>query len=107
MTRRDTAQRPTPARTAWLAGVVGVFAMACGNKKGEESVAACESWLTTMVCGETDYRSEFDCQVYAEQRCDVTPYFVCLTAKTECDEETSEFDFSEWDDCAVVAGCAE
>jgi hypothetical protein len=85
-----------------------LFSAACGGgKKGEESVAACEAWLSTMVCGETDHRSEFNCAIYGEQRCDVTPYFTCITAKTECDEETSTFDFSGWDECAVVAGCAD
>ena len=78
-----------------------------GGKKGEASQQACETWLTTMVCGETDHRDEFDCSIYAEERCDVSDYFGCLTAKTECDEETSTFDFSGWDDCAVVAGCAD
>ena len=94
----------TLARAIVLAGVVS----GCGGgKKGEASVQACETWLATMECGETDHRGEFDCSIYAEERCDVTPYFTCITAKTECDEETSTFDFSGWDDCAVVAGCDE
>ena len=100
------AVRVWSPRRAFLLLAASVM-VGCGNKKGEESVAACEAWLDTMVCGETDHRSEFNCQIYAEQRCDVTPYFGCLTVKTECDEEASEFDFSGWDDCAVVAGCAE
>jgi|GEM_PF-3379698 len=100
------SSRPTPLRQ--LVAVASlVLAMGCGKKKGEASVEACEVWLATMVCGETDHRAEFDCQIYADQRCDVSPYFGCLTAKTECNEETSEFDFSGWDDCAVLAGCAE
>ena len=85
----------------------GLCVAGCGNKEGDASVAACEAWLTTMVCGETDHRDEFDCQIYADQRCDVSPYFGCLSVQTECDEEASEFDFTGWDDCAVLATCAE
>ena len=88
-------------------GAIALLVACGGGKKGEESQQACEVWLQTMVCGETDHRSEFDCSIYGEERCDVSDYFTCLTAKTECDEETSTFDFSGWDDCAVVAGCAD
>jgi hypothetical protein len=90
-----------------VALLCAVALFGCGNKKGDASVEACEAWLATMECGETDHRDEFNCQIYADQRCDVSDYFGCLAAKTECDEETSEFDFSGWDDCAVVAGCAD
>jgi len=96
----------TPAALCMWAGMLLAFA-GCGNEKGETSVAACESWLEGMVCGETDYREEFDCQIYGEEKCDVSPYFYCLEQNTECDAETSTFDLSGWDKCQVAAGCAD
>lgn len=90
-------------RTAAVGGLA-LWLSACGSG-GEKTVEACEVWLDTMVCGETDNRDAFDCSIYAEQRCDASAYFGCLTAKTECDEETSTFDLDGWTDCAVLAGC--
>ncbi len=91
---------------AWVVGVV-LMASACGNEKGDASVAACESWLDTMVCGETDYTAEFDCQIYGEERCDVAGYFYCLEQNTECDSNSSTFDLSGWDVCQGAAICAD
>ncbi len=103
-----TASRRLAGPVSWsVALCMGLLVGCGGGKKGEASQQACETWLATMVCGETDHRDEFDCSIYTEERCDVADYFNCLTAKTECDEETSTFDFSGWDDCAVVAGCAD
>lgn len=87
--------------------VVAVALAGCGKSKGDRSVEACEYWLSTMECGETDYRDSFDCSIYAEQRCDVSPYFACLTVNTECDEEASTFDLSGWEQCKAQAGCSD
>jgi hypothetical protein len=75
--------------------------------KGEASVAACESWLEGMSCGEIDYRAEFDCEIYGEERCDVSPYFYCLEQNTVCDEDASTFDLTGWEKCQVAADCAD
>ena len=85
----------------WLTG------SGCGNSKAEASVAACESWLAGMSCGDIDYRGEFDCQIYGEERCDVSPYFYCLEQNTVCDAETSTFDLTGWEKCQVAADCAD
>jgi len=79
----------------------------CGNKKGNASVEACESWLSTMVCGETDYTADFDCQIYGKERCDVSGYFYCLEQNTVCDDDSSTFDLSGWDVCQAAAECAD
>ena len=97
-----------PRRVAqWGLLAVCCVTPACGKSKGDRSVEACEYWLSTMECGETDYRDSFDCSIYAEQRCDVSPYFACLTVNTECDEEASTFDLSGWEECKAQAGCSD
>ena len=98
----------TPALAIATLATAAVLAGAgCGNSKGEASVESCESWREGMVCGELDYREEFSCEIYAEERCDVSLYFYCLEQNTSCDEETSTFDLSGWDKCQAAAGCAD
>lgn len=73
----------------------------------EKNVAACETWLEAMTCGDYDYSTVVDCHVYDDYGCDVSDYFNCLTENTVCDEATGVADTTDWTECAYLADCDE
>jgi len=72
---------------------------------GEANVAACEDWIASMECGDTDFAALVYCDAYAQTACDISDYFDCLAAETECDEETGVIDTSDWLNCLDLAEC--
>ncbi len=77
---------------------------ACGSV-GDKNVSACEDWLASMSCGDTDFSTLVSCDVYQDTTCDVSDYFTCLTDGTTCDEATGVADMTGWADCATLATC--
>ncbi len=72
---------------------------------GAQNVAACEEWLASMSCGDTDYSTLVSCDAYEEITCDVSDYFDCLTENTTCDEDLGVADLTGWTVCTDYAVC--
>ena len=87
-----------------ILGVVAMMAAGCGNV-GKKNVEACDDWLASMACGDTDFSGLIDCGVYEETTCDVSDYFTCLSDNTTCDEDAGIADTTGWADCVSKASC--
>lgn len=70
-----------------------------------DNVGACEDWLTSMECGDYDYSTVVDCNVYKDYACDVSDYFTCLSDNTTCDDATGVADTTGWTECTSLAAC--
>ena len=86
-----------------LGGLLGGL-VACANA-GEANVAACEDWVASMECGDTDYSTLVTCSSYSETTCDISEYFDCLSDNTTCDEDLGVADTTGWADCTDLAVC--
>ncbi|MFO8072123.1 MAG: hypothetical protein R6V85_09635 [Polyangia bacterium] len=75
------------------------------GSSGQANVVACEDWLASLECGETDFSGLVDCSVYADYPCDISDYFNCLAEEGSCDEDTGVYDSTGWADCADLATC--
>jgi len=85
--------------------IVGALVMASACSKGKKNVAACEDWLASMSCGDTDYTTLVSCDAYEETTCDISEYFDCLTENTTCDEDLGVADMSGWTECTSYTTC--
>lgn len=84
-----------------LSAALGALMLsACG---GPDNVGACKRWLSSASCGNTDFSTMVNCEVYKDTSCDIAPYFDCLTANTKCQNGTA--DTSGWTQCASKAQC--
>jgi hypothetical protein len=89
--------------------VIGSALAGCGNQI-KKNIEACEGWNEALAsaCEGADVSAiALDCTVYdneAYKKCDIAPYFDCLTENTACDEATSivTVDVAA---CAAEASC--
>jgi hypothetical protein len=86
----------------WALGLVAGGLSGCG---GPDNVQACEDWIDTVSCGDTDFHQYVNCDIYGDTDCDIADYFDCLTDNTTCDETTGTADTSNWSTCATKATC--
>jgi hypothetical protein len=49
-----------------------------------DNVSSCKSFLQQVACGATSLAGQFNCQTYAAQTCDLSPYFDCLSNHYVC-----------------------
>lgn len=67
---------------------VTVALAGCGNNI-QKNIDACNAWLDASECGDFDFSTVIDCNVYdndAYKKCDISGYFDCLATNTTCDE---------------------
>ena len=74
----------------------------CGSY---DNVAACEAWVETMTCGETDFSTLVVCSNYEAIECNIADYFDCLTENYSCDMGVA--DTAGWAACSALAVCEE
>lgn len=88
------------------AGLAAGLATAACQQDEFNNVAACEEWVDSVSCGDTDVSTLIDCDIYADTtQCDIADYFDCLTDNTTCDEENGIIDVSAWTSCVSLASC--
>lgn len=60
---------------------------ACGSESSVDNVESCESFVDSLKCGDSDisklYPANF-CGSFSQTSCDISEYFDCLTANTQC-----------------------
>ncbi len=84
-----------------------------GNNSGTEpgqsmgsvdNVAACQSFVDSLACGDADLSMYIDCSIYATTPCDIADYFTCAESEFTCTEGVP--DVSGFVDCATMATCS-
>jgi hypothetical protein len=76
-----------------------------GEEGGDvDNVAACESLLDALECGDVDLAQSVPCDQYGALACDLADYFTCLEDNFTCTDGV--FDPSEWTTCAELATCS-
>lgn len=68
-----------------------------------DNVAACNSLVEAIECGDFDLSSALDCNIYADVACDVADYFDCLEDSFTCVDGAP--DTSGFADCIDLAQC--
>jgi hypothetical protein len=71
-----------------------------------DNVAACQSFLKSVQCGNIDLSMQVNCSVYSGTTCDLTPYFNCLEQHYVCVNGTyDQTKLSTINQCASMATC--
>ena len=85
---------------------------ACGGGGAADNQAACEGWVqqvNSLECymGSTQLDPGSSCSSYGSTTCDISDYFDCLTANTQCMDVAgmSLPDSSGTASCASLANC--
>ncbi|MGA9524006.1 MAG: hypothetical protein WBV82_21270 [Myxococcaceae bacterium] len=87
-----------------LLTALALTTLACG---GPDNVGACKRFLESTKCGSVDISETFNCEVYQNTTCDLSPYFDCAASHYVC--QNGQYDQSKLStfgtDCAAKATC--